>query len=83
MDMRAALVLPLKPQPVVGGLKDFDIQGLEELHDTVVKEPVSKDWVLDDGLGTNYSGVRIVRTNKAGKLWPLEVCHTVSEENGG
>ena len=32
--MRAASVLPLKPQPIVSSSKDSYIEGLEELHDS-------------------------------------------------
>ena len=66
MHMRVASVLLLKPQPVVGGSTDSDIESLEELHNTVVEEPVSKGWVLNDSLGTSCPEVKIVRADEAG-----------------
>ena len=62
--MRAALVLPLKPQPVVRSSKDSNVEGLEELHDSVVEEPVCEGgWVVDDCLGSGSLGVRVVRAD--------------------
>ena len=83
MDMGAASVLPLKSQPVVSCSKDSYIESPEELHNSVVEEPVSKSWVLNDCLGSGSPGVRVVRTDEASQFWPLEVCSTVCEEDGG
>ena len=41
MDVRAAPVLPLKPQPVVCGSKDSSVEDLDEFNDSVVEEPCS------------------------------------------
>ena len=40
-------MLPLKPHPVVGDTKHSDIVGLDELHDSVVEEPIRDGWILD------------------------------------
>ena len=73
MDVGATSVLPLKPQPVVCGSKDSNIQSPEELHNSVVEEPVSKSWVLDDGLGSGSPRVSsgIARGGQKGQLPPL------------
>ena len=76
-------MLPLKPQPVVSGTKDCNVEDLDELCDPVVEEPVRDGWVLDDCLGPGSSGVRVVKTDESSQLWPLQVCCTVSEEDGG
>ena len=82
MDMRAASVLPLKPQSVVGSSKDSYIESLEELHDPVLKEPVCKSWVFINYLCSGSPGVRVVRADELSQLWPLEVCYTVCKEDG-
>ena len=81
MDMRAASVLPLKPQPVVCCSKDSSVEDLDKLYNSVIKEPVCEGWVLDDCLGSGSPGVRVVRADESSQLWPLEVCCTVSEED--
>ena len=60
MHVRAASVLPLEPQPVVSSPKDSGVEGLEELHDSMVEEPVGEGWVVDDSLGAGTPGVRVV-----------------------
>ena len=47
MDVRAASVLPLKPKPVVSSSKDSNVECLEELHNSVVEEPVSEGWLVN------------------------------------
>ena len=47
MDVRAASVLPLEPQPVVCGLEKSQVEGINKLLHSVV-EPVSKCWVVVD-----------------------------------
>ena len=59
MHVRAASVLPLEPQPVVSSSKDSGVEGLEELHDSMVEEPVGEGWVVDDSLGAGSPGVRV------------------------
>ena len=81
MDVRAASVLPLKPEPVVRGSKDSSVEDLHKLHDSVVEEPVCKGWVLDGWVGSGSAGVRVVWADESSQLWPLEVCCTVSEED--
>ena len=81
MDVRAASVLPLKPEPVVRGSKDSSVEDLHELHESVVEEPVCEGWVLDDCLGSGSPGVRVVGADELSQLWPQEVCCTVSEED--
>ena len=44
--MRAATVLPLKPEPVVAGSKDSNIEGIDERLDMVAEEPNSNGRVL-------------------------------------
>ena len=75
--MMVASVLPLEPQPVVSSSKDSSVEGLEELHHSMVEEPVGEG---DDDLSP---GVRVVRADESSQLWPLEVCCTVSEEDSG
>ena len=60
MDVRAAPVLPLKPQPVVCGSKDSSVEDLDEFNDSVVEEPVCEGWILHDSLGSGSPGVRVV-----------------------
>ena len=50
MHVRAASVLPLEPQPVVSSSKDSSVEGPEELHDSMVEEPVGEGWVVNDSL---------------------------------
>ena len=83
MDMRTASMLPLKPQPVVRRSEDSNIEDLDKLHYPVVEEPVSKCWVLNDCLGSGSPGVRVVWADELSQFWPLEVCGTVCEEDGG
>ena len=69
--------------PVVSSSKDSSVEGLEELHDSMVEEPVGEGWVVDDSLGAGCPGVRVVGADESSQLWPLKVCCTVSEEDGG
>ena len=55
MHMRAAPVLPLKPQPVVSGSKDSSEESLGELNYSMIEEPVCKGWVLNDCLGQTWN----------------------------
>ena len=48
MDVRAASVLPLEPQPVVCGLEHSQVEGINKLLHSVVEEPVSKCRVVVD-----------------------------------
>ena len=54
----AASVLPLEPQPVVSSSKDSSVEGLEELYDSMVEEPVGEGWVANDSLGAGSPGGR-------------------------
>ena len=45
MHVRAASVLPLELQPVVSSSKDSSVEGLEDLHDSMVEEPVGEGWL--------------------------------------
>ena len=49
----------------------------------MVEEPVCKGWVLYICLGMSSSGVKVVRADKLCQLWPLEICCTMSLEDGG
>ena len=49
VDMRTAAMLPLEAEPVVTGTKDSGVEGIDELDDAVVEEPVSDGGVLLDG----------------------------------
>ena len=49
----------------------------------MVEEPVREGWVVDDSLGAGCPGVRVVGADESSQLWPLEVCCTVGEEDGG
>ena len=49
----------------------------------MVEEPVGEGWVVDDSLGAGCPGVRVVGADESSQLWPLKVCCTVSEEDGG
>ena len=60
MYMRAAMMLPLKPHPVVSNTKHSNIVGLDELLDSAVEEPVRDGWILNDSLGTAGSEVRVI-----------------------
>ena len=82
MNMGTPTVLPLKPQPVVSGSKDSNVVGFDKLHYSRIEEPVCDSLVLDDCLGTSSPGVRVVRADESCQLRPLEVCCTVSEEDG-
>ena len=53
------------------------------LDDSMVEEPVGEGWVVDDSLGAGCPGVRVVWADELSQLWPLEVCCTVGEEDGG
>ena len=66
VHVRAASVLPLEPQPVVSSSKDSSVEGLEELHDSMVEEPVGEGWVVDDSLGAGCPGVRVVGRASSG-----------------
>ena len=83
MHVRAASVLQLEPQPVVSSSKDSSVEGLEELHDSMVEEPVGDGWVVEDSLGACCPGVRVVRADESSQFWPLEVCCTVCKEDSG
>ena len=83
MHVRAASVLPLELQPVVSSSKDSSVEGLEDLHDSMVEEPVGEGWLVDDSLGAGCPGVRVVRAYESSQLWPLEICCTVGEEDSG
>ena len=48
MDVRAAAMLPLKVEPVVRGTKDSTVEGINELLDALIKEPVGSGGVLSD-----------------------------------
>ena len=48
MDVRAAAMLPLKVEPVVSGTKDSTVEGINELLDALIKEPVGNGGVLSD-----------------------------------
>ena len=56
MHMRAAAVLPLKPHPVV---EYSNIVGLDELHNSLIEEPVCDGWILNDSFSSACFGVRI------------------------
>ena len=62
MHVRAASVLSLEPQPVVSSSKDSCVEGLEELHDAMVEEPVREGW---DSLSAGCPGVRGVRADES------------------
>ena len=81
MDMRAASVLPLKPQPVVCGSKDSSVEDLGELNVSVIEEPVCEGWILDDCLCSGSPAVRVVGADEFSQLWPRDICCTVSEED--
>ena len=70
MHVRAASVLPLEPQPVVSSSKDSSVEGFEELHHSMVEEPVGEGWVVDDSLGAGCPGVRVVGADESSQLWP-------------
>lgn len=50
MNMRAAAMLPLKAEPVVGGTKDSSVESINELHNSLVEKLVSDGRVLLNGL---------------------------------
>ena len=77
MNTTAATMLPLKAQRVVTGTKYSYIEGID---DAVVEEPDSDSWILLDSFVVSTSGLRIIRTDETGKLWQLEVCRAVGEE---
>ena len=62
-------MLPLEPQPVVSSSKDSGVEDLEELHDSMVEEPVREGWVVDDSLGAGSPGVRVVRADDSSGHW--------------
>ena len=70
MHMRAATVLPLKAQPVVSSTKDTSLEGIIELVDAIVEEPVSDGRVLYDCCAAGRTGGG---ADEAGQLRPLEV----------
>ena len=72
-------MLPLEAERVVGGTKDSSIEGINELYDTFIEEPVSDGGVLLDCFVASRTGVNIVRTDEACKFRPLEVCCTHGE----
>lgn len=83
MHMRTASVLPFKLQPVASDSKDSSIEGLDELHDSAIEEPVCEGWVFDDSIGTGRPGIGVIRADELSQLWPLEVRCTVGKEDGG
>ena len=83
VDMRAAAMLPLKSEPVVAGTKDSGVEGIDELDDAVIEEPVSDGGVLLDCLVASRVGVGIFRTDEACQFRPLKICCAVSEEHCG
>ena len=72
-------MLPLEAERVVGGTKDSSVEGINELYDKFIAEPVSDGRVLLDCFVAGRAGVSIVRTDEAWKFWPLEVCCTHGE----
>ena len=49
----------------------------------LMEEPVGNCWVLLQGLAAAGAGVRVIGTDEACKLWPLEVGRTVCVEMVG
>ena len=80
LSIMCAASMWLPSQPVATGSKDFNIEGLDKLHDSVVEEPACEGWVLNYCPGTVSPGVRVVRVDESCQLWPLEVCCIVSVE---
>ena len=82
MHVRAATMLPLKPEPEVGGTKNTNIEGIDELLDAMMEEPVRDGGVLLQGLAAAGAGVGVIWADEACKLWPLEVSSAVGKKDG-
>ena len=60
MHVRTAAVLPLKPEPVVRGVKNSNVESLHKLLYAVAEEPVIDGWIVDDGYSAARAGVGII-----------------------
>ena len=73
-------MLILKSYPVVLGLEYSGIENIHELHDAMIKEPISKRWVFYYSPRPIGTVVGIFYTKEMSKLWPLEVSSTMGEK---
>ena len=83
VDMKAAMMLPLKAKPEVSGTKNTNVESIDELLDAMVEEPVSNGRVLLEGLTVAGAEIGVVRTDESCELWPLEVSCAVGEKHCG
>ena len=81
--MRTSTVLPLKAHPVVCDTKNTNIEGIDELLNAVMEEPVCNRWVLNHCSAAAGTGIRIIGADETRQLWPLEISCTVCEEDSG
>ena len=64
MDMRTVMMLALEMHPVVCNTQHPYIESIDKLQDSVIEEPISNSWILDDSLGTGRPGIRIFRADE-------------------
>ena len=60
MHMRTSTVLPLKVHPVVCDTKNTNIEGIDELLNVVMEEPICNGWVLNHCSAAAGTGIRII-----------------------